>query len=127
MTEGPERNATALAALLLLMTRRGEADERGLVDELSQDATRTDVVDVLGRLETDGYIAVDGGQVELSDAGWHWCGQELGQHLDDELMEQLDDDEQANARVLYALMRLIGDFLDARDLSLAEFVTTARP
>jgi hypothetical protein len=113
---------TDRAVLLMLVTMGGEADAQALTGALGEPCG-----DSLQRLEADrlvltGPTEAGGTGHELTDCGWYWCGQELHAGMP----ENVDLDAEPMAGALYAVLGLIGRYLDANDMALGELVLTAR-
>jgi hypothetical protein len=107
------------AVLLTLMAHGGQAD----ADDLASVLGRT-VPDRLHQ-RLDGAGLTDTVRLTsrrfgtaLTDAGWYWCTQELA------AAPRGSDDPLEGA--LYHVLAMIGRFLDARDMSLGEFITLAQ-
>ena len=122
MNRRAELRITERAVLLVLLAGGGQADADDMTgldgwDQAAAHLEAEDLIDVV-RLSARRFGA------ELTEEGWGWCVAELAAGPPPGL-DQLDPDEQASARALYAVLDLLRCYLDAKDMALADFVTTA--
>lgn len=100
-------------AVLLVTLAHGGATSAAALGEVLGEVL--DVSATVERLRVGRLVETTPGGVELTEPGWWWCSQQL--HAGPPAGS---DDEMAGA--LYAVLDLIGRYLDRIDLSLGEWV-----